>query len=301
MKPFIEKLPRSQNSSFVARTYCTPHFEVPWHQHTEYELILFTRGEGTAFIGNYVGSFSRGDIFFLGSNLPHTFRKSSDDLFTSAVVIQFTDDFWGKEFLGMPEAESIKELLDSSSKGLRIEGRCLTELQQMIPALEEEQGFARFIRLCQCLQLMADSCSYQPVSTQESRLYSHRQRDRIERIFQHSIAHFQEAISLRDISRMAGMSIPAFCSYFKKCTKKTYIDFLNEIRIGHACKLLADTRQPVLEICFDSGFNTVANFNKQFRKVKGMSPGAYRKKYNNPNLEAIYALPDPDPVMPSPR
>ncbi|HEU4606854.1 MAG TPA: AraC family transcriptional regulator, partial [Chitinophagaceae bacterium] len=301
MKPFIEKLPRSQNSSFVARTYCTPHFEVPWHQHTEYELILITRGEGTAFIGNYVGSFSSGDIFFLGSNLPHTFRKSSEDLITSAVVIQFTDDFWGKDFLSIPEAESLRELLELSSKGLRIEGRCRSDLQQWIPQVEEEQGFARFIRLCQCLQLMAESRSFQPVSTQESRQYSHRQRDRIEKIFQHSITHFQEAISLSEISRMADMSIPAFCSYFKKCTKKTYIDFLNEIRIGHACKLLADSRQSVLEICYDSGFNTVANFNKQFRKLKGMSPGSYRKKYNNPHLESIYALPDPELLMSAPR
>src|SRR5205809_1351214 len=98
MKPLVEKLPLSQNTSFVAHTYRTPQFEVPWHQHIEYELILFKEGEGTSFIGNYVGEFKKGDIFFLGSNLPHTFQKVHKDLITSALVIQFRADCWGSAF-----------------------------------------------------------------------------------------------------------------------------------------------------------------------------------------------------------
>lgn len=108
MKPFVEKLPLSQNTSFVARTYRTPQFEVSWHQHIEYELILFTEGEGRAFIGNYIGEFETGEIFFLGSNLPHTFQKAQNELITSAVVVQFTDHFWGNDFMELPECKSLK-------------------------------------------------------------------------------------------------------------------------------------------------------------------------------------------------
>src|SRR6187551_2733123 len=108
MKPIIEKLPLEENSSFVAKTHATPQFEVPWHQHIENELILFTAGEGTSYIGNYVGEFKTGDVFFLGSNLPHTFQKANAQLYTSAVVVHFKEDFWGSAFLQLPELRSIR-------------------------------------------------------------------------------------------------------------------------------------------------------------------------------------------------
>jgi AraC-like DNA-binding protein len=279
MKPFVEKLPLSQNTSFVARTYRTPQFEVTWHQHIEYELILFTEGEGTAFIGNYIGAFKTDDIFFLGSNLPHTFQKAHKELVTSAVVVQFTEEFWGKEFMGLPECKAVKKLFDTAGQGLKIAGHCRQQLNPLIRELEQLQGFARIIRLCECLQLIANAQEFNTVSTQEVKTFQARNKDRIDKIFQYTIENFQEPIALADVAGTAGMSIPAFCSYFKKSTKKTYIDFLNEIRIGHACKLLIDTQKSVLEICYESGFNTLANFNKQFLKMKQITPSGYRKNF----------------------
>src|SRR5258708_11867456 len=99
MKPMIEKLPLDENSSFLAKTFSTPWVEVPWHQHIECELILFKEGHGTSFIGNTVADYGVDDIFLLGPNLPHTFQKASKDMFSSAVVIQFREDFWGKDFI----------------------------------------------------------------------------------------------------------------------------------------------------------------------------------------------------------
>ena len=103
MKPYLEKLPMASDSSFVARTYRTPHFEVPWHQHPEIELILFLEGEGNAFVGNHVGNFNAGDIYLIGTNLPHTFQKAEADMVTSAVVVQFLHNCWGDQLLQMPE------------------------------------------------------------------------------------------------------------------------------------------------------------------------------------------------------
>ena len=154
MKPIVEKLTLSENTSFLARTYTTPLFEVPWHQHIEYELIMFKKGEGSSFIGNYVGEFKTGDIFFLGSNLPHTFQKAKKELITSALVIQFRDDFWGKDFLLLPESRNIKQLLDIAYQGLKITGSCRELLKPFIEELEFAEGFERIILLCECLQMI---------------------------------------------------------------------------------------------------------------------------------------------------
>ena len=277
MKPFVEKLPLSQNTSFVARTYRTPQFEVSWHQHIEYELILFTEGAGRAFIGNYIGEFETGDIFFLGSNLPHTFQKAQNELITSAVVVQFTVHFWGNDFMELPECKSLKKLFETAAQGLKLKNGLAGRLNPLIRELEQLQGLSRIIRLCECLQQIAVPPDYETISTQEVKTFQARNRGRIDKIFQYTIENFTEPISLADVAGTAGMSIPAFCSYFKKSTKKTYIDFLNEIRIGHACKLLIDTQKSVLEICYESGFNTLANFNKQFLKMKKLTPSGYRK------------------------
>ena len=278
MKPFIEKLPLSEDRSFVAQTHRTPHFEVPWHQHVEYELILFKEGAGLSFIGNYVGEFETGDIFFLGSNVPHTFQKSNADLITSAVVVHFKENFWGEEILRLPESKSIRRLLQRSMNGLKISGKTKELLQPIIQSLEIEKGFWRITRLCECLSLLSETKDFITVSTQEIKALNPRDKDRIDSVFQYTMENFREPIKLSLISKKAGMSIPAFCSYFKKRTKKTYIDFVNEVRIGYACKLLLTTQTSVLQICFESGFNTVANFNRQFLKIKKTTPSQYRKK-----------------------
>lgn len=279
MRPIVEKLTLSEDTSFLARTYRTPMFEVPWHQHVEYELILFKEGEGSSFIGNYVGEFKTGDIFFLGSNLPHTFQKASKDLVTSALVIQFKDDFWGKEFMHLPESRYIKQLLDMSYQGLKIFGSLKDHLTPFIEELEFAEGFDRIILLCECLQMITQQREYITVSTQEVKAYNTKHKERIDKIYQYTIDYFQEPISLDEIAVHAGMSVPAFCNYFKKSTKKTYIDFLNEVRIGYACKQLIDSQKTIEAICYESGFNTLANFNRQFLKVKQVTPSRYRKDF----------------------
>jgi len=278
MKPLIEKLPLSEDISFVARTHRTPLFEVPWHQHLEYELILFTEGAGLSFVGNYVGEFEVDDIFFLGANLPHTFQKSGDTI-TSAVVVHFTDNFWGKELLNLPESKLVRHLLNDSLNGLKVMGKSRELLNPLIRSLETQKGFARIITLCNCLKVLSEREEFVRLSTQEVKELNNKNRERIDRIFQFTMENFREPIQLAEVSKIADMSIPAFCNYFKKSTKKKYIDFLNEIRIGHACQLLVDTQTTIVDACYECGFNTPANFNKQFLKVKKMSPSKYRKAF----------------------
>ena len=279
MKPLVEQLPLSDDTSFVARLHRTPNFEVNWHQHIEYELILFLEGAGLSFIGNFVGEFQVGDVFFLGANLPHTFRKSGD-LVTSAIVVHFRQDFWGNGFLQMPEANHIQNLLNMSSQGLQITGRSKVLIKNLIESLAEQTGFKRIITLCECLDLLAEKQEYISLSTQELKEVNSKKRERIDRIFHYTMENFRDPVHLSAVARIADMSIPAFCNYFKKSTRKKYIDFLNEVRIGYACKLLIDESNITVEtVGYESGFNTVANFNKQFLKVKGMTPSRYRKMF----------------------
>ncbi|OLY93358.1 transcriptional regulator, AraC family [Cnuella takakiae] len=278
MRLLVEKLPLSENTSFVARTHRTPHFEVPWHQHVEYELILFTEGAGMSFVGNYVGEFEVGDIYFLGANLPHTFQKTGD-LVTSAVVVQFKADFWGNAFLELPECRMINKFLKAAAQGFKIQGALKQTLHPIIQQLEHARGFDRVLLLSKCLHLLSENDEHQTLSTQELKPLQLRDQERIDRIFQHTMEHYREPITLEEIGAVAGMSIPAFCAYFKKRTKKTYIDFVNEMRIGYACTLLADTEQSIMQVSFDSGFNSVAHFNKQFLKIKGITPSKFRKAF----------------------
>ena len=279
MKPLIQKLPLNENSSFVAQTFRTPDFEVGWHQHIEYELILFTEGSGLSFVGNHVGEFEADDIYLLGTNLPHTFQKREPALITSAVVVQFREDFWGNELLNIPECRHIKKLLTTSSFGLKLYGKSQQLLFQLIQALEKATDFRRILLLGECLETIAAAGEYIQVSTQQVKQLNNKDKECIDRIFQFTIDNFREPVTLTQIADIACMSIPAFCNYFKKSTKKTYIDFLTEVRIGYACKLLMETTKSVLDICFASGYNTMANFHKQFLKIKKLTPLQYRKYF----------------------
>jgi AraC-like DNA-binding protein/quercetin dioxygenase-like cupin family protein len=280
MKTLIEKLPQEEGTSFVATTFRTPHFEVPWHQHLEYELILFIEGEGLSFIGNYGGEYGVGDVFFIGKNVPHTFQKRNSACITSALVVQFREDFWGDVFLQLPEARAIQKLFDVSVQGLQVQGKSRQLLKKSMLELEGSSGFQRIVSLCECLQLLASREEYIRLSTQPVAMINPRDQERIDKVFRFTLDAFRQRIRLADVAAIAGMSTPAFCTYFKKSTKKTYVDFLNEIRIGYACKLLMETDQSVVSICYESGYNTLANFNKQFLKVKNQTPSKYRKAFH---------------------
>lgn len=279
MKPFIQKLPLDSSTSFIAKTFRTPHYEVPWHQHREYELILFTEATGMSFIGNYVGEFKTGDIFFIGSNVPHAFPKRAENSVASAVVVQFTDDFWGKDFLKIPENKELNELFALSAKGIKIEGKIKMLLGTLIEKLEHARGFSRISTLINCLQMIVADENKITLSTQEMNYLNIKNKERLDKIFQYTIEKYHQPISLSEIAQIANMSITAFCSYFRKSTKKSYVEFLNEIRIGYACKLLQDTDKPIREICYESGFNTPVNFNKQFIHIKKMTPREYRNQF----------------------
>lgn len=282
MKPFLEKLNLAENQSFYTKTHSTPLFEVGWHQHSEMEIIYFKEGSGKAFINNYVGEFDKGDIYFVGSDIAHSFQKSIPQSFVSAVVTQFREDFWGSSFLNLPECLHIKDLLHKAQQGIKLKSSAATEkIRKTIERLEDAKGVGRLLNLIQCLQLINEHNEIELLAAAEVCKSDVRHQERINMVYRYTLDNYFEPITLEQISEVASMSIPAFCSYFKRSTRKTYIEFLTEVRIEQACKLLIDSDKSINEIGFNSGFNTLPNFNKQFFKVKKMTPSQYRKLYRH--------------------
>lgn len=279
MKTLIQKIYVEEHHSFACRTYKTPNFETAWHKHLECELILITAGNGTALIGDYIGEYKEGDVFFLQSNVPHWFRKLQHNAIGSAIVLQFLSDFWGEDFLSLPEMKPIARLLGQENTGIQLQGNLSKEISAGLRQLEYAEGLDRIQLLLNAMLRIGSSTEYKVITMASSTGNSSAENSVIETIIDYSFKHFQSPISLQEISGITNMSIPAFCRFFKRNIKKSYLDFLKEIRIGHACKLLRDTDRAILDICYNSGYNSWANFSKQFKVVSKLSPSAYRKQY----------------------
>jgi AraC-like DNA-binding protein len=279
MKTLIQKIHIEEHHSFACRRYRTPQFETNWHKHTEYELILLTEGQGTALIGDYVGEYKAGDIFFLGSDLPHWFRKSTNKMIGSAIVVHFTKNCWGEGFLEMPEIKPIRQILESDNNGIQLQQNLQKSIALLIYQLEKASGMNRVLLLLQCLQQMSQSRQYRIITKSFNTSANTKENPAIEKVFHYSFKNFLEPVTLSGVAEVAGMTIPTFCRFFKRNIKKSYFDFIKELRIGHACKLLRETEYSILDVCYASGYNSWAHFSKQFKEVKEQTPNQYRKQF----------------------
>ncbi|MBC7889505.1 MAG: helix-turn-helix transcriptional regulator [Ferruginibacter sp.] len=277
MKTLIQKIHLEEHQSFACRSYRTPDFETNWHKHEEFELILLAEGYGTAMIGDYIGEYKPGDIYFLAGNLPHWFKKQHHKMTGCSVVLHFKQNIFGKELLQLPELESINDLLKKND-GIQIQPKLTKEISAIIYEMESLKGFQRIGLLLQCLQKISTSPHYVTV-TQNFESTNENINPAIEKIIDFSFKRYLTPITLQQVADVAAMSIPTFCRFFKKNIKKTYFDFIQDLRISHACKLLTNSNKPVMEICYESGYNSWAHFSKQFKQVKKMTPSGFRKEF----------------------
>jgi AraC-like DNA-binding protein len=279
MDTLIQKIHVEEQNSFACRKYRTPQFETNWHKHEEYELIVITEGQGTALIGDYVGEYKRGDVFFLASNIPHWFRKSEQKMIGSAIVVHFLKDFWGSSFLLLPEMKKIRQLLEGDNNGLQLCQSLQKKIAEGIEQIEKVTGVDRIQLLLNNLHQMSQSKQYKVITKSFDKDLNQKENSAIDKIFTYSFKHFLQPVTLEEVAAEASMSIPTFCRFFKRNIKKSYFDFLKELRIGHACKLLRESNDPIIDICYNSGYNSWAHFSKQFKIVKEMTPNQYRKQF----------------------
>ena len=277
MKPHIQKLPLSEHSSFLADKFITPYFETPWHYHDEYELVLIIIGKGKQFVGNHVSDYSEGSLSFLGPNLPHLFRKEEAHAPGGSLVIHFKEEFLGKHFSTIPEMQKIKLLFEKSRMGLQILGKTRQVVIDKMNEMLELQGIERLICLLSVLSTLADSTEYQLLSSPEISGQNCKDSDRLNKVFNYVMTNFKDEIQLDEVADIANMSYSGFCRYFKNRTKKNFSLFVNEIRIGYACKRLMESEISITNACFESGFNNLTNFNEQFKKIVKCTPHKFQR------------------------
>ncbi|SKB55634.1 AraC-type DNA-binding protein [Parapedobacter luteus] len=286
MKPQLLKVSTGPAHSFSARRDTVPYVNNRWHYHREIELIHFEKGRGTQFVGDSIRNFASGDVVLIGSNLPHYWSFDSNYFDPSSReeadirVVHFNDDFWGTDFLDLPENTGIKQLLQTGKQGIAVSGPARQCVQRLLADLLGSEGPKRILLLMEALTAIAYSKDIQLLSSVGFNPHFQRgEKDRINNIYDFALKHFKQRIALHEVAEVAGMSSNAFCRYFKSRTGKTFSQFLIEIRVGHACKLLIENNMNVKQICYESGFHNFAGFHKYFKQITGKSPLNYQRAY----------------------
>lgn len=278
MKTLIQKIHLDEQQSFACRLYRTPDFETNWHRHEEFELIQVTEGYGTAMIGDFIGEYKPGDLYFIAGNLPHWFKKQHHKSIGSALVLHFKKEILGHEFLQLPELKNVQQLLHKND-GMQLGGKLQKDIVGMLGEIPQQKGFIRLNTLLQCLQKISVTQQYSTL-TQNFLSSNNNVNPTIEKIIDFSFKRYLTPVTLQQVADVADMSIPTFCRFFKKNIKKTYFDFIQDLRISHACKLLTNSNKAVMEICYESGYNSWAHFSKQFKQSKKITPLQYRKEFD---------------------
>jgi AraC-like DNA-binding protein len=286
LKPHLLKIHLKPEHSFNVRYDIVPHFYNKWHYHAEVELVLIIKGSGRQFIGDNIHHFKPGDMILLGSNLPHLWRsdekflKPRSKLKVEAIVIHFMQDCFGEAFLKLPENKALLQLMDKARMGVRVKNQTRRYVSELMQKLLVAKNSERIILLLQILQAIAHSRQTKTVCSPGLQfVYNPTETERMNAIYQYIMTHFSGEITLAQVAKVAHISPHSFCRYFKSRIKKTFSKFLLEVRIGHACKLLAESHKSVAEICYDCGFNNFSNFNRHFKTQTGKTPLMHRKYY----------------------
>ena len=282
IKPALERISPNFGSSLVIKKFSEPcDNRLPeWHFHPELELVYVNGGSGKRHIGNHISYFGNGELVFIGSNLPHygfTDRLTGN---RSETVIQMKPDFLGDSFFEVPEMKDILNLINRAKMGIAFSGSTLEMVGREIEELADMDPFTRLLDLLKVLQHLAISQEYTILNAQGLVLEINIQdNNKINKVYDYVRENFTRVISLEEIADLVSMTEPAFCRYFKRLSGKTFTRFVNEYRLVHASKLLAEQPYSITEICYRSGFNNFSHFNKKFKEFTGKSPSGYRKHF----------------------
>lgn len=282
MKSALQKSPIPKSRAFVAKVLEQSLFDPTWHFHSEYQLFLVLEGTGTRFIGDHITPFKPGDITFTGPNLPHLWQSDAKTGAASAkgIVVYFNQNILGETLLQKEEVIPLKLLLQHSLRGIGVMGATAIAMKKKLEHLVTAKGFDGVLQLLTLLHLLAKS---NDTTLLASSGYTNTLKvgdtERMNQVYAYVLKHFKSRIELDTIAQLTNMTPTSFSRYFKNHANKTFSDFVSEIRVGHACKLLIEDKTNVSQACYESGFMTLSNFNKQFKKITSRTPLAYKKAY----------------------
>lgn len=284
MKAILKKVTPTTESSFNIHTDVGKNMLSAWHFHPECELLLIQKSSGTCLIGDYIGPFESDEVFLFGSNLPHTFIHDNEFMQEGkeghSVVILFQKEFLGIDFFNLPEIKEIGKLLIVANQGLRLLGDTRKKVVKLMKKTLDATPGKKLITLLSSLQLISETKQYEIISsngfTCSNSLADNR---RINTVFEYTLKNYKEKITLEEVAALLKMPKHSFCRYFKSKTNKTYIQFLMEVRIGQACKLLVEEDLNVKEVGYSCGYNNTSNFYHQFKTIMKKNPFEYKRNY----------------------
>lgn len=283
-QPIPFKIPKSKNHALLVQVDKGPFFYNQLHYHPEFQITAIVKGDGIFYAGNNMTTFTAQDVFIIGANVPHLLKCSKeyhteDSPGVEGVSLFFDDYSFGKHFFEIRELHYIRALLQNSKRVIKVEG----ELKEIIfnkitttTSLQEEQLIIRFL---ETLSLLRQADKTYINGEQYNLVLGNNEGDRLNEVLAYTFKNLNREITIDQISQVAFLSRSQFSYFFKLHTGKTYISFLNALRIENACILLRSKNQTIEQICYEVGFQNVSNFVRHFKKVKGLTPSRYRKSW----------------------
>jgi AraC-like DNA-binding protein len=279
--PALEVITPSFGSSFSFSKYIenANNKSHLWHYHPEIELVYVNGGSGKRQIGSHISYYTDGDLILIGSYLPHCGFTNEQTGNKNETVIQMQPDFLGNNFFEVPEMKNIQNLFNQAKAGIAFEGETKKAIGKKIEVMEKQAPFDKLLTMLSILNELEISNEYKILNADGFSMELQTQdNDRINVVFNYVKDHFHEPITLEEVSNLVSMTEPSFCRYFKKITNKTFTMFVNEYRLVHASKLLAEKPMSITEICYESGFNNFSHFNKSFKAYTGKNASQYRQE-----------------------
>ncbi|MEM7552104.1 MAG: AraC family transcriptional regulator [Bacteroidota bacterium] len=282
MKALFEQVEVGLSQSLKVRKYQLKNIDVPYHYHPELELVLIIKSTGKIFVRNSMVSFGPGDLFLFGSNVPHVLisdqKYYEQSLEVELLVIQLHQDL-EQLCLQLPEFHSIKNLLELSGAGLKFAGVGHSELGQQLDRTSDAIGFGRLNEFLKVLNSLSENNTHEFIDRIIADGSAAMAPARLQKVKRYLLENYNQDISLADVANVASMNKASFCRYFKEHTRRTFSEYLNELRIDYASKLLIEGSFSITQICYEAGFNYLPYFIKQFKKIQEVTPSQYRREY----------------------
>jgi len=277
MKVYPFKIPKPNNNALIYQEDIEIVFYDKLHQHDEIQISYIEKGNGTLLVGNSFTNYYTGNVFVIGSNVPHAFKSDTSKNETSKMLtLFFTKESFGTSFFKLEEFEEIESFFVNSLHGFQVTSQ-LTEIKEIFNKLKKATKLERFIILIALLKLLSDSDINLLSNYTYAKKLSDSEGKRMRKVFDYTLKNANQKISLDEIASVANMTKNAFCKFFKKRTNKTYINYLTELRIENACKILKSNKDmAIVDVAFKAGFYNISNFNRRFKELKKMTPLIFR-------------------------
>lgn len=275
------------NESFKVKIDAGANLSNEWHYHPELELNLIQQSSGVRIVGSHVDRFGDGDLIFIGENLPHAFlhdpgdRVKTDCHHSKAIVIQFYESFMGRDFLNLPELKQIQQLFLKAKMGLKIDPRVTRQVAPFMESIVDAEPLDRIVLLMQILSILCRDGACNALNEMGSlEQAGHVDDRRIYKILDYTNCNYGQNIKIEEVAKLVNLTKESFCRYFKSITKRTYLEFLTEVRIKNACKMILESSMSIKEIGYLCGFDSLSNFHYQFKKITDKSPKEFRFMMN---------------------